>query len=65
MSIDLNQWLQIYQDFFRFISILIEGWKWIYNPKETWVLFFLKELLLCDVIYIELFTRNIEYLKFE
>ena len=31
----------------------------IYNPNVTVFLFFLKELLLCDVSYFELFTRKI------
>ena len=28
------------------------------------VFFFLKEYLLCDIIYIELFTRNIQIFEF-
>ena len=39
--------------------MLLAGWKYIYNPNVTEFWFFLKEYLLCDIIYIELLTKNI------
>ena len=43
---------------FLFISEHIRRWKKKYNPSVTGFCFFLKKSLLCNVSYIELFTRK-------
>ena len=48
----------IWQDGNKFI-IHITVWKYIYNPNVTGFVIFLKKLLLCNVSFIELFTRKI------